>query len=83
MFSVAPDRNLVASLINNVSFVAPPSPLLSQGPDIPQDVYCPIGNNGYPQCAANAMKDGYCECVHVILVPRGAVVQIVLGDASE
>ena len=83
LFSVAPDRNLVTSLINNISFIAPPSPLLSQGPDIPQDVYCPIGRNGLPQCSASAMTDDYCECVHIIRVPRGAVVQIVLGDVSE
>jgi hypothetical protein len=83
MFSVAPDGNLVTSLINNISFVAPPSPILTQGPDIPQNVYCPIGRNGLPQCPANAMTDGHCECVHVILVPLGAVVQIVMGDVSE
>jgi hypothetical protein len=83
MFSVAPDRTVLTSVLNNISFVVPPSPLLSQGPDIPQDVYCPIGGNGFPQCPASAMTDGYCECVHVIRVPLGAVVQIVLGDASE
>jgi hypothetical protein len=73
----------VTSLMNNISVIAPPSPLLSQGPDIPQDVYCPTGRNGFPQCPASAMTDGYCECVHVIRVSRGAVVQIVMGDVSE
>jgi hypothetical protein len=29
------------------------------------------------------MIEDYCECVHIIRVPLRAVVQIVLGDASE
>jgi hypothetical protein len=83
IFSVAPDRTVLTSVINNVSFIFPPSPILSQGPDIPLDVYCTIGRDGFPQCPASAMTDGYCECVYVIKVPLGAVVQIVMGDASE
>ena len=84
MFSVAPDKSLVTGLINSISFVAPPSPLISQGPDIPQEVYCPLGSNGLPECpASNRTTDGYCECVHVIRVRLGAVVQLVMADVSE
>lgn len=82
-FFVAPDRSLVTGLINNISFVAPPSPLISQGPDIPQDRYCPVGSNGLPQCPdSTRTTDGYCECVHVIRVRLGAVVQLVMGDVT-
>nr|AON96381.1 laccase 1 [Coptotermes formosanus] len=81
-FLVAPTRDVVTSWMNNVSFISPPSPLLSQGPDIPTELFCPIGRNGFPQCPANKPSDGYCECVHVIKVPRGAVVQMVIGDVT-
>ena len=81
---MAPDGNLVNSLVNNISFLAPPSPLLHQGPDIPQELYCPLGSDGFPQCPARSIStDGYCECVHVIKVKLGSIVQIVLGDESE
>ena len=83
MFSVVPTGNVLTSWMNNISFISPPSPLLSQGPDIPKELFCPIGGNGFPQCQANTVSGGYCECVQVIKVPRGAVVQIVMGDKSE
>ena len=80
---MAPGGVAVTSLINNISFISPPSPLLSQGVDLPKEIFCPIGRNGFPQCPANALSDGYCECVHVIKVPRFAVVQMVIGDARK
>ncbi|XP_069675364.1 uncharacterized protein [Periplaneta americana] len=81
-YLVAPDRNLVTSWVNNISFVSAPSPIISQGPDIPGSVYCPIGNDGFPTCPANRAAEQFCECVYVIKIPWGAVVQIVIGDAS-
>jgi hypothetical protein len=81
--SVAPGPSVLTSLINNVSFIAPPSPLLSQGPDIPNEIFCPIGRNGFPQCPASAVSEGYCECVHVIKVPYRSIVQIVIADLGE
>jgi hypothetical protein len=82
-FSVVPGGALVTSMINNISFIAPPSPLLSQGPDIPSNLFCPVGRNGFPQCPASAASEGYCECVHVIRVPYRSIVQIVLADLCK
>jgi hypothetical protein len=81
--TVAPDRTVLTSWMNNISFISPPSPLLSQGPDIPPEIFCPIGRSGFPQCPASAAADEYCECVYVIKVPLGAVTQIVIGDLCE
>nr|ALQ52760.1 laccase BP76 [Neocapritermes taracua] len=81
-FFVVPDRNLMNSVMNNISFIAPPSPPLSQGRDIPDDVYCPIGRSGFPQCPASDTMEGFCECVHLFRVPLGANVQIVMGDVT-
>ncbi|XP_069675378.1 uncharacterized protein [Periplaneta americana] len=81
-YLVAPDRNLVTSCMNNISFLTPPSPILSQGQQLPSNVFCPLGRTGVPQCPASAASQGYCECVHVYKIPLGAVTQIVLGDGS-
>ncbi|PNF18423.1 hypothetical protein B7P43_G09045 [Cryptotermes secundus] len=81
-FFVAPDRAVLTSWMNNISFATPPSPLLSQGPDVPSEMFCPTGRSGFPQCPASTANEEYCECIYVVKVPLGAVVQMVVGDLS-
>nr|XP_046484960.1 uncharacterized protein LOC124220309 isoform X2 [Neodiprion pinetum] len=75
-YFVPPQRVAVASVINNISFVSPPAPLISQRNDIPLELIC----NG-----ENLPENGdgsYCACTHVLSVPLNAVVEIVFCDAA-
>ncbi|XP_067009264.2 uncharacterized protein [Anabrus simplex] len=68
---------LLSGLINNISTLTPPSPLLTQWSDIPQDLFCPGTENGQPHCLS-----GFCECVHVVQIPLGAVIELIILDQS-
>ncbi|KDR11747.1 laccase-2-like isoform X2 [Zootermopsis nevadensis] len=78
-YFVSPDLDLLSSTMNNISFVAPPVPPLTQSEDIPAGALCPVDANGLPQCPGG---QSYCACVHVIKIPLGALVQIILSDDS-
>lgn len=63
----------VISLIDEISYVAPPSPMLSQINDIPPESFC-NGDNKPTNCGRN------CMCVHKVDIPMHAVVEVVLVD---
>lgn len=60
---------------NNITFLYPSSPLLTQYYDVPDSILC--NSNQRP----DTCKDGViCECVHVENVSLGAGVELVLID---
>ncbi|XP_055378333.1 uncharacterized protein LOC129610041 [Condylostylus longicornis] len=75
-YLVAPGADHLISLIDEISYVPPPSPMLSQLDDIPPELFC-NGDNRPPACGPN------CECVHTIDIPLGAIVEIVLVDEVQ
>lgn len=74
------DGIYLASVVNNISFEMPSSPLLTQPDDPRRSVLCPTGPDGTPRCPG---YEDFCECVHVIRIPLGAVVQFVLLDKGK
>ncbi|XP_063239064.1 uncharacterized protein LOC134540332 [Bacillus rossius redtenbacheri] len=62
-----------------VSFLPPSSPLLSQLRDVDPATLCSEG----PECDARALTKGFCECTHVVAVPLGASVEILLVDLGH
>lgn len=64
-------HHLFTTQINNISYINPSSPMLTQYNDVPQDKYC----------NANTTQDcdmEFCECVHKLDVTLGHVVELVL-----
>jgi hypothetical protein len=76
VFTVAPTGDHVISLVDEISFVFPPSPPLSQIDDIPPEQFC-NGDNRPADCGAN------CMCTHKVDIPLNAVVEVVLVDEGE
>jgi hypothetical protein len=74
--TVAPTGDHVISLVDEISFVFPPSPPLSQIDDIPPEQFC-NGDNRPADCGAN------CMCTHKVDIPLNAVVEVVLVDEGE
>lgn len=66
----------MTSLIDEVSYISPPSPVLSQFDDIPKSYFC-NGDNRPADCGEN------CECVHKIDLPLNSVVEVVLIDEVQ
>lgn len=65
-------RMLVPHL-NNFTFVFPSSPLLTQAEDVIPDLMCQQEKLP-PRCQSSPI----CECVHIIDVPLGATVELIL-----
>lgn len=63
--------------INNITFKYPSSPLASQINDVPPNQIC--NKNEVPE---DCFREGstMCECIHVIHVEKGSVVDIILID---
>nr|CAD7404504.1 unnamed protein product [Timema cristinae] len=59
--------------LNFISMKLPPFPLLSQPGDIAPDMMCDSST------AKNCTRD-YCECTHVLSVPLGDVVELIIID---
>lgn len=76
MFLVAPTGDHVISLVDNISFVFPKSPPLSQPEDVPPQQYC-NGDDRPPQCGRN------CMCTHSVDIPLNAIVEVVLVDEGK
>jgi hypothetical protein len=76
VLTVAPTGDHVISLVDEISFVFPPSPPLSQIDDIPPEQFC-NGDNRPADCGAN------CMCTHKVDIPLNAVVEVVLVDEGE
>ena len=78
--TVSPFLELLSSTVNNISFITPHSPLLSQRADVQDDIVCPTGADGLPQCPGGK---SYCTCAHIIKIKLGDLVQIILSDNSK
>lgn len=76
IFSVAPNGDHVISLIDEISHMSPPAPLLSQYDDIDPSQFC-NGDNRPPNCGPN------CMCTHKIDIPLNAIVEVVLVDEGK
>jgi hypothetical protein len=76
LLTVAPTGDHVISLVDEISFVFPPSPPLSQIDDIPPEQFC-NGDNRPADCGAN------CMCTHKVDIPLNAVVEVVLVDEGK
>ncbi|XP_014284391.1 uncharacterized protein [Halyomorpha halys] len=63
------------ALINNISFVSPPSPLISQLDDIPEDLLCP------EKCETIEKKPR--SCTNVYSIPFGALVDLIILDTGD
>ncbi|PSN32868.1 hypothetical protein C0J52_23401 [Blattella germanica] len=61
--------------LNNLTFTFPPSPLLTQAEDLAPDLMC-RKEAPPPRCQGSPI----CECVHVIDLPLGATVELILVD---
>ncbi|CAG9114631.1 unnamed protein product [Plutella xylostella] len=66
----------VLSLVDEISYVAPPSPPLSQMSELDPDLFC-NGDNRPASCGVD------CRCVHMIDVPLNSIVEIVLVDEVQ
>ncbi|KAK3909048.1 Oxidoreductase OpS5 [Frankliniella fusca] len=76
-FFIPPVFPPASARINNVSNILGPSPLLTQLEDVPAHLFCTPGL--LQQCA----PAGTCECLHIIKVGLGEVVEFVIGDAGR
>lgn len=66
----------VISLVDNISYVSPPAPPLSQIDDIPPEMFC-NGDNRPADCGRN------CMCTHKVDIPLHAIVEVVLVDEGK
>ncbi|XP_066261010.1 uncharacterized protein stw isoform X1 [Euwallacea similis] len=73
---VAPNGDHVISLIDEISHMSPPAPLLSQYDEIDPEQFC-NGDNRPPNCGPN------CMCTHKIDIPLNAIVEVVLVDEVQ
>ncbi|XP_025829793.1 putative laccase-11 isoform X2 [Agrilus planipennis] len=68
--------------MNNITFVYPSSPLLSQYEDIPGNLKC----NLYRK-PSSCLNDTTCPCVHIEEIPTGSSVEVTIidqvGDSKE
>ncbi|KAK9889606.1 hypothetical protein WA026_006979 [Henosepilachna vigintioctopunctata] len=68
--------NAVISLVDGISYMSPPAPLISQYDDNNPEQFC-NGDEKPPECGAN------CMCTHKIDIPLNAIVEIVLVDEVQ
>ncbi|KAK7871877.1 hypothetical protein R5R35_006458 [Gryllus longicercus] len=72
--------------VNNITFVFPSSPVLTQPGDVDSELLCNEGS--LPYSCAHVGSGGFCQCMHVVHVPLGATVELLLinqggdGEAS-
>ncbi|KAK5648672.1 hypothetical protein RI129_003564 [Pyrocoelia pectoralis] len=66
----------MAGLMNNISYIPPPSPLLSQFSELNYDHFC---NNTHSKINCG----GICRCTHLVKIPLNAVVELILIDELE
>lgn len=64
------------SLVDEISYVSPPAPLLSQYDDIDPSQFC-NGDNRPADCGPN------CMCTHKVDIPLNAIVEVVLVDEVQ
>jgi hypothetical protein len=66
---------LLVPQLNNFTFMFPSSPLLTQAEDVNPDLLCQQEKLP-PRCQDSPI----CECVHIIDLPLGATVELILVD---
>ncbi|XP_025829791.1 laccase-5 isoform X2 [Agrilus planipennis] len=76
IFLAALGGDHVISLIDEISYISPPAPPLSQLDDLPPEQFC-NGDNRPADCGPN------CYCTHTIDIPLNAVVEVVLVDEVQ
>lgn len=76
LFPVAPGGDHVISLVDEISYSAPPAPPLSQMHELSPELFC-NGDNRPATCPVD------CRCTHMIDVPLNSVVEIVLVDEGK
>lgn len=64
------------SLVDEISYVSPPAPILSQYEDIAPSQFC-NGDNRPVDCGPN------CMCTHKVDIPLNAIVEVVLVDEVQ
>jgi hypothetical protein len=70
-------QRLLTPQLNHISLKLPPFPLLSQHSDL---------GTKYPFCnetTVSGCEHKYCECTHVIEVPLGAVLELIIIDKGK
>ncbi|XP_073981277.1 uncharacterized protein isoform X2 [Rhodnius prolixus] len=71
---VSGDISDLVPRLNNVTFIFPPSPLISQKSDLNhQDIFC-IDQTRPSYCQLNPI----CECTHIVDIPLHSTVEIIL-----
>ncbi|XP_026494888.1 uncharacterized protein Stw isoform X1 [Vanessa tameamea] len=75
-YLVAPGGDHVLSLVDEISYTAPPAPPLSQMHELPPELFC-NGDNRPADCSVD------CRCTHMIDVPLNSIVEIVLVDEVQ
>lgn len=73
---MAPSGDPVISLVDEISYLTPPAPLISQYQDINPEQFC-NGDNRPADCGQN------CMCTHKIDVPLNSIVEIVIVDEGK
>ncbi|KAF5271888.1 hypothetical protein FQA39_LY18812 [Lamprigera yunnana] len=63
----------LTGLLDNITYVSPPSPLLSQYADLDSKHFC-NGDQNIINCGTT------CQCTHVVKIPLNAVVELILVD---
>jgi len=70
-------QRLLTPQLNHISLRLPPFPLLSQHSDL---------GTKYPFCNESNIsgcENKYCECTHVIEVPLGSVLELIIIDKGK
>jgi hypothetical protein len=70
-------QRLLTPQLNHISLRLPPFPLLSQHSDL---------GTKYPFCnetTISGCENKYCECTHVIEVPLGTVLELIIIDKGK
>ncbi|XP_026474637.1 laccase isoform X1 [Ctenocephalides felis] len=75
-YLVAPTGDHVLSLVDEISYMSPSAPLLSQYDDINPEQFC-NGDNRPANCGDN------CMCTHKVDIPLNAIVEVVLVDEVQ
>ncbi|XP_021934112.1 laccase-1-like [Zootermopsis nevadensis] len=70
-----PGASVLVPQLNNFTFTFPSSPLLTQAEDVNPDLLCQQ-ETPPSRCQGSPI----CECVHVIDLPLGATVELILAD---
>ncbi|KAF5290993.1 hypothetical protein FQA39_LY14524 [Lamprigera yunnana] len=72
-FFIPTGTRAASGLLDNITFLSPPAPLLSQYRDLDPKYFC-NGNQNLVNCGIT------CKCTHIIQIPLNAVVELILVD---